>query len=86
MFSIGWQLSLFMVSSEIDLLQKDHQWPGLAAIGKVVRIREAPDKTSTETADYLLSKALSGERLNEVVRQHLGRREPAALAARCRHE
>jgi predicted transposase YbfD/YdcC len=60
------------VSTDIDWLQKDHQWPGLAAIGKVVRIREAPDKTSTETAYYLLSKALSAERFNEVVRQHWG--------------
>ena len=59
-----------MVSTHIDWLQKDHQWPGLAAIGKVVRIREAPDKTSTETAYYLLSQALSAERFNEVVRQH----------------
>ena len=61
-----------MVSSDIDWLQKVHQWPGLAAIGKVVRIREAPDKTSTEAAYYLLSKALSAERFNEVVRQHWG--------------
>jgi predicted transposase YbfD/YdcC len=61
-----------MVSTDIDWLQKDHQWPGLVAIGKVVRIREAPDKTSTETAYYLLSKALSAERFNEVVRQHWG--------------
>jgi hypothetical protein len=38
----------------------------------VVRIREAPDKTSIETAYYLLSKALSAERFNEVVRQHWG--------------
>ncbi len=53
-------------------MQKDHQWPGLAAIGKVVRIREAPDKTSTETAYYLLSKTLSAEHFNEVVRQHWG--------------
>lgn len=60
------------VSTDIDWLQKDHQWPGLVAIGKVVRIREAPDKTSTETAYYLLSKALSAERFNEVVRQHWG--------------
>ena len=44
------------VSTDIDWLQKDHQWPGLAAIGKVVRIRETPDKTTTETAYYLLSK------------------------------
>ena len=61
-----------MVSSDIEWLQKDHQWPGLAAIGKVVRIREAPDKTSTETAYYLLSKALAAEHFNEVVRQHWG--------------
>jgi predicted transposase YbfD/YdcC len=61
-----------MVATHIDWLQKDHQWPGLAAIGKVVRIREAPDKTSTETAYYLLSQALSAERFNEVVRQHWG--------------
>jgi predicted transposase YbfD/YdcC len=61
-----------MVATHIDWLQKDHQWPGLAAIGKVVRIREAPDKTSTETAYYLLSQALSAERFNAVVRQHWG--------------
>jgi predicted transposase YbfD/YdcC len=61
-----------MVSSDIEWLQEDHQWPGLAAIGKVVRIRETPDKTSTETAYYLLSKTLSAERFNEVVRQHWG--------------
>jgi predicted transposase YbfD/YdcC len=61
-----------MVSTDIDWLQKDHQWPGLVAIGKVVRIRAAPDKTSTETAYYLLSQALSAERFNEVVRQHWG--------------
>ena len=28
------------VSTEIDWLQEDHHWPGLAAIGKVVRVRE----------------------------------------------
>jgi predicted transposase YbfD/YdcC len=36
----------------------------------VVRIREAPDKTTTETACYLLSKTLSADRFNEVVRHH----------------
>ena len=60
------------VSTDIDWLQKDHQWPGLTAIGKVVRIRETADKTTTETAYYLLSAALSPERFNEVVRQHWG--------------
>jgi predicted transposase YbfD/YdcC len=60
------------VSTDIEWLRKDHQWPGLAAIGKVVRIREAPDRTTTETAYYLLSKTLSAERFNEVVRHHWG--------------
>ena len=35
--------------------QKQHQWPGLKAIGKVVRVRETAEKTTTETAYYLLS-------------------------------
>jgi predicted transposase YbfD/YdcC len=58
------------VSTDIDWLQKQHAWPGLAAVGKVVRIRETADKTTSETAYYLLSAALSPERFNQVVRQH----------------
>jgi predicted transposase YbfD/YdcC len=60
------------VSTEIDWLQKQHQWPGLKAIGKVVRRRETAEKTSTETAYYLLSRVLSPERFNQVARQHWG--------------
>jgi predicted transposase YbfD/YdcC len=60
------------VSVEIDWLQKDHQWPGLTAIGKVVRIRETLAGSTTETAYYLLSAGLSAERLNQVVRSHWG--------------
>jgi len=60
------------VSTEIDWLQQQHQWPGLQAIGKVVRVRETAEKISTETAYYLLSAALTPERFNEVVRQHWG--------------
>ena len=60
------------ISTDIDWLQQDHHWPGLAAIGKIVRTRETAAKTTTETAYYLLSMALSGERLNEVVRSHWG--------------
>ena len=47
------------VSTDIDWLQDDHHWPGLAAIGKVTRSREAASKTTTETAYYLLSTPLS---------------------------
>jgi predicted transposase YbfD/YdcC len=66
-----------MISTEIDWLQQSHDWPGparpgLTAIGKVVRSREIAAKTTTETACYLLSSALSGERLNDVVRSHRG--------------
>ena len=43
---------------------------GLTAIGKVERKRETPDKTTTETAYYLLSAAFSAERFNQIVRQH----------------
>src|SRR6266481_6729005 len=58
------------VSTDIDWLQEDHQWPGLIADGKVARIRQTTDKTTTETAYYLLSAPLSPERFNEVVRSH----------------
>jgi len=60
------------VSTEIDWLQKQHQWPGLKAIGKVVRVRETAEKATTETAYYLLSRVLSPERFNQVARQHWG--------------
>jgi len=60
------------VSTDISWLQDDHSWPGLAAVGKLVRIREAPGGTTTETAYYLLSSALSAQRFAEVVRSHWG--------------
>jgi predicted transposase YbfD/YdcC len=59
-----------MVSTDIEWLQQHHGWPGLAAIGKVVRIREAADKTTTDTAYYLLSMAMAPQRLGDVVRSH----------------
>ncbi len=37
------------VSTDISWLQDDHNWPGLTAVGKVVRIREAAGGTTTET-------------------------------------
>ncbi len=54
------------VSTDIDWLQKDHQWPNLAAIGKVTRTRAFKTKTSIETVLYLLSTPLTAIRLNEV--------------------
>jgi predicted transposase YbfD/YdcC len=60
------------VSTEIGWLAREHGWPALAAIGKVKRVRETADRTTTETAYYLLSTALTPERFNQVVRQHWG--------------
>jgi predicted transposase YbfD/YdcC len=59
-----------MLSTDIAWLQENHQWPGLAAIGKVVRVREAADKTTTETVYYLLSAAMTPERFGEAARSH----------------
>jgi len=59
-----------MVSTNIGWLQKDHAWPGLAAIGKIVRIREIGTTISTETGYYLLSTALDPKRFGEVARAH----------------
>lgn len=61
-----------MVSSDIAWLQEQHAWPGLAAVGKVLRTRESGGKITTEAAYYLLSTPLSAERFSEVARQHWG--------------
>jgi predicted transposase YbfD/YdcC len=65
-----------LVASDIGWLQARYQWPGLAAVGRVIRIRgttgKAPPRTTTETAYYLLSAPLTPERLGEVVRSHWG--------------
>ena len=65
------------VHADIGWLQQRHNWPGLAAIGKLVRTRETKSaagkgEVSQETAYYLLSTALSPERFGEVVRAHWG--------------
>ena len=56
------------IITDIDWLQHDHKWPGLACIGKVTRKRETPAKTEVETAHYLLSTTMCAERFNAVVR------------------
>ena len=75
-----------VISTDIDWLQERHRWPGLQAIGKVTRIRETGDKTSTETAYYLFSTPLSAVRGGEVVRSHWGRGKSSALVSRRGHE
>ena len=68
--SLGIDTGTASISTDAGWLQDAHDWPGLTAIGKVVRTREDAGTTTTATAYYLLSAALSGERLNEVVRSH----------------
>jgi predicted transposase YbfD/YdcC len=60
------------VCADVGWLQERHAWPGLAAIGKVARTREAGGKIGRETAYFLLSAALPPERFGEVVRAHWG--------------
>ena len=61
-----------LVSTDIGWLHEQHAWPGLAAIGRVVRTRETAAKTSSKTAYYLLSAPLSAERFGAVARAHWG--------------
>jgi predicted transposase YbfD/YdcC len=62
------------VLTEIGELQKRHQWPGLVAVGTVVRSREVATRSgkerSTGTSYYALSVPLSAERLADAVRSH----------------
>ena len=60
------------VATDIGWLQEQHQWPGLMALAKITRTREAAGKTSTETAYYLLSQATTAARANAIVRSHWG--------------
>jgi predicted transposase YbfD/YdcC len=60
------------VSTDIGWLQKQHAWPSLTAIGKMVRTREIQAKITTETSYYLLSTPLSAARFTEVARAQWG--------------
>jgi len=59
------------VRTKVDWLA-EHDWPGLAAVGKVMRTREVKGVVSQETAYYLLSSALLPARFGEVARGHWG--------------
>jgi predicted transposase YbfD/YdcC len=60
------------VCTDIGWAQEQHAWPGLAAIGKMVRTRETQGKIATDTSYYLLSTPLSASRFTEVVRAQWG--------------
>ena len=50
------------VSDDVAWLQERHQWPGLAAVGKITASRQIGDHTSVESPYYLLSRAFPPER------------------------
>ena len=75
-----------LVSSDIAWLQESHRWPGLAAIGKVVRTREVAAGTSTEVALLPAQHAASRRALCRGRARRLGHRERAALGAGRGHE
>ena len=56
------------VAHDIDWLRERHDWPGLAAIGKVVATRETRTGTATETRYYIMSAELSPEWFQHAVR------------------
>lgn len=58
------------VAHDVDWLQERHRWPGLAAIGKVVSMRETRAGTTTETRYYVMSAKLSPQRFLRAVRSH----------------
>jgi predicted transposase YbfD/YdcC len=65
-----------LVSVDVDWLPPQHCWPGLAALGKVVRTRGPADplagRETIEAAYYLLSSRLSASRFTEAARAHWG--------------
>lgn len=63
------------VSTQIAALD-GYDWPGLAAVGRIVRTREAAvrgvRRRTSETSHYVLSSALSADSLAATVRSHWG--------------
>ena len=53
-------------------LQTAHQWPGLAAVGRVEAERRIGEHVSRETRYYVLSRALSASAFGAAVRSHWG--------------
>ena len=58
------------VCHEVAWLREHHDWPGLAAIGKIEATRETARQTKTETRYYIMSATLSPERFQHTVRTH----------------
>ena len=60
------------ISDDVAWLQDRHQWPGLAAVGRITATRQEGERTSVESRYYLLSRTFPPERFNHIVREHWG--------------
>ncbi len=58
------------VCHQVAWLLERHDWPGLAAIGKIEARRESAGLSTTETRYYIMSAPLSPERFQHAVRAH----------------
>jgi hypothetical protein len=55
---------------DVAWLAEAHDWPGLAAVGKLTASREADGKATTTTRHDLLSRPLPAARFAKLVRTH----------------
>jgi predicted transposase YbfD/YdcC len=60
------------LSTDIAWLQQQHDWPGLAAVGKIARTREIKGVLASETVYYLISTPMTVSRFAEAAREHWG--------------
>lgn len=56
--------------AETDWLRKEHNWPGLACIGKITFTREKDGQSVLQTRYYLLSRIMKAEEFMSLVRNH----------------
>ena len=56
------------ISDDVAWLKERHQWPGLAAVGKITASRREGGHNSVESRYYLLSQAFPPERFKQTAR------------------
>lgn len=60
------------VIHDVGWLAKQHNWPGLAAVGKITATREIADNQTRSVRYFLTSRPLSAADLNRLARIHWG--------------
>ena len=58
--------------TDIEYLRREHRFPGLTAIVKIISSREIAGKTTTAVRYFLLSRVMTAEHLLATVRAHWG--------------